>query len=332
MIIHPDKTFIICELSQTHEGKIDLAKDLIQAAATAKADAVKFQVFSADELAVPAYKHFALFKKLEWTKSQWKELIDLSHRLGLNAFADVFGLASAQMLQSIGIDGIKIHATDIRNRPLLEEFAQYQMPLFLSCGGGYLNELKDAVRILSSRGVKRELIVMHGFQSYPTLIEHTNLRKMQFFGQQLNLPYGFADHIDGDHVQNFSLCAMAIGMGACVIEKHITIDRALKMEDYESALNPDAFADFVTKVRDVDAAKGFANDTLLPVEADYRAMTRKHVVAVQPIAKGATIDGKAIALKRAICDAEPVDLEKILGKKAARDISTDEAIVLKDVQ
>jgi sialic acid synthase SpsE len=327
-----NKIFVICEQSQTHEGNLELAKQLVEAAAAAKADAVKFQVFAADELAVPAYKHYALFKKLEWTKEQWKSLIDLSHGLGLKAMADVFGIASAKMLAGIGIDAIKVHATDIRNRPLLEEFASMDVPLLLSCGGAHVAELKDAVRILRSRGkTDRSLVLMHGFQSYPTLIEHTNLLKMKLFGVELGLPYGFADHIDGDHRQNFSLCAMAIGMGACVIEKHITIDRARKMEDYESALDPTAFADFVDKVRELDAAKGMSKDELLPVEFDYRKATRKHVVAVKPITKGQRITGSDVALKRAVSDAEPVDLENVLGKKALRDIAQHEAVLLSDI-
>lgn len=328
-----DKTFIICEQSQTHEGDINLAKLLIKAAVTAKVDAVKFQTFTADELAVPFYKHYSLFKKLEWTIGQWKELIDECHHLKLKAMSDVFGISSAQMLASIGIDAVKIHSTDIRNRLLLEEFAKMDVPLLLSCGGAYLKEIEDAVKILRS-GAKanRPLVLMHGFQNYPTLIENTNLLKMKFFGEQLKMPYGFADHIDGDHRQNFSLCAMAVGMGACVIEKHITVSRMLKMEDYESALDPAGFVDFVEKIRELDAAKGKANDELFFVEADYRKMTRKHVVALRPLDRGTIIKSSDIALKRTVTDAEPIDLESVLGKKALRDIALHEVIIIKDVE
>lgn len=328
-----DKTFVICEQSQTHEGNLDFAKLLIKSAAVAKSDAVKFQTFTADELAVPSYKYYPLFKKLEWTIEQWKELIDECHRLGLKAMSDVFGSGSARMLTSIGIDAIKVHATDIRNCPLLEEFARMDIPLLLSCGGSHLEEIRDAVRILRSEGnANRSLVLMHGFQSYPTLIEHTNLLKMKFFGDELRLPYGFADHIDGDHRQNFSLCAMAIGMGACVIEKHITVSRKLKMEDYESALDPDGFVDFVAKIRELDAAKGGAADELLSFEAEYRRMTRKHVVALRPLARGAVIRAVDVALKRAVINAEPMNLECVLGKRLLRDIAVHGAILVKDVE
>lgn len=331
-MISLDKTFIICEQSQTHEGNMDFAKILIKAAAEAKADAVKFQTFTADELAVPSYKYYPLFKKLEWTPAQWKELIDECHRLGLKAMSDVFGLDSARMLAAAGIDAIKIHATDIRNRPLLEEFAAMDIPLLLSMGGSYLSDLTEALRILRSKGKTERLIVlMHGFQSYPTLIEHTNLLKMKSFGEALKLPYGFADHIDGNHRQNFSLCAMAMGMGACIVEKHITLSRALKMEDYESALDPTEFIEFVLKVRELDDAKGKAKDELLPVEEAYRKAVRKHIVSRREINKGEIISGKDVALKRSHCDIEPADLNLIIGKKLMRDVKEHDVISQIDV-
>lgn len=331
-MINSGKTFVICEQSQTHEGNMDLAKQLIKAAFDAKADAVKFQTFTADELAVPGYKYYPLFKKLEWTQEQWKELVDECHANGLKAMSDVFGLGSARMLASIGIDAIKVHATDIRNRPLLEELAGMDVPLLLSAGGSYLEELRTALKVLRSRGKNQRLIVlMHGFQSYPTLIEDTQLLKMKKFAEALGLPYGFADHIDGDHHQNFSLCAMAVGLGACIIEKHITIDRSLKMEDYESALEPKAFIDFVVKIRELDAALGKGNDELNAVEHNYRNAVRKHVITVRPLQKGQTISGQDVALKRTHTDLQPADLENIIGKKITRDLSVHEVVSVNDV-
>lgn len=313
-------------------GDIELARTLLRAAAAAKADAVKFHVFMADELAVPSYRYYGLFKRLEWTRDQWKSLIDQGHSLGLEVIADVFGLGSALMLQEIGIDVIKIHATDIRNKPLLEHFASIDLPLLLSAGGARLEEMTEAVRVLRSRGLPgRALVLMHGFQSYPTLIEHTNLRKMKYFGDSLGLPYGFADHIDGEHVQNFSLSAAAVGMGAVVLEKHITIDRSRKMEDYESALDPAGFTEFVDKVRDLEKALGRAEDVLLPVESDYRKSARKHVVALQALCAGQTISASDVALKRVDVAENPVDLDKVIGRKLVRDIYANGAILGQDV-
>ena len=190
------------------------------------------------------------------------------------------------MVTRIGIDGLKIHSTDMRNTRLLRRIAEEESPLLLSIGGGTMAEVKKALSILNAKARKRPIVLMHGFQSYPTLIEHTNLKKMSYFRDELSMPVGFADHIDGSHRMNFALCAAAIGMGAVVIEKHITISRTLKMEDYESALSPEEFVTFVAKVRELETAMGKYSGDMLPVEEEYRKTTRKHVVAALRLRAG----------------------------------------------
>jgi len=320
------KTFIIAELSQTHEGSLPLAKMLVKAAAEAKADAVKVQVFTADELAVPTYKHYRLFKQLEWPETSWKELIDFSHDCGLKILADVFGSNSVNMLIRNGIDGLKIHGTDMRNFRLLRHLADVELPLLLSIGGGTIEETKSALSIIKKQNRKSPIILMHGFQSYPTLVEHTNLEKMRYFKDQFKLPVGFADHIDGDHRLNFGLCAAAIGMGAVAIEKHITISRTLKMEDYESALSPEEFVKFVAMIRELDNAMGKYSEEMFSVEKDYRKATRKHVVANIPIKAGQMIGEEDITLRRVDSDKMPSDLEDVVGKKTDKKYEINEVI------
>ncbi len=319
------KTLIIAELSQTHEGSLPLAKMLVKAAAEAKADAVKVQVFTADELAVPSYKHYKLFKQLEWPEASWKELINFSHDCGLKIFADVFGSDSVNMLMRNGIDGLKIHGTDMRNIRLLRHLADVELPLLFSIGGGTIEETKSALSILKKKR-KSSIVLMHGFQSYPTLVEHTNLEKMRYFKDQFELPVGFADHIDGDHRLNFGLCAAAIGMGAVVIEKHITISRTLKMEDYESALSPEQFVKFVAMIRELDDAMGKYSEEMFSVEKDYRKATRKHVVAAVPLKAGQMIREEDIALRRVDSDKIPSDLEDVVGKKTDKKYEINEVI------
>lgn len=323
-MLEETRTFIICELSQTHEGSLPLAKMLVKAAAEAKADAVKIQIFSADELAVPTYKYYLLFQQLEWPEIQWKELIDYTHEFGIKFFADVFGTVTLAMLLRNGVDGFKLHGTDMRNFRLLKALSDIDLPVLLSIGGGTLEETKRALSILNSKTRKSPIVLMHGFQSYPTLVEHTNLAKMRYFKDKLDLPVGFADHIDGAHLLNFGLCAMAVGMGASVIEKHITISRTLKMEDYESALCPEDFVEFVAKVRELDSAKGKYSDELIEVEAKYRADTRKHVVAAAPVKAGSIIKEEDVTLRRASSEMEPSDLEAVIGKKAEKDYAIND--------
>jgi N,N'-diacetyllegionaminate synthase len=325
------KTFIICELSQTHEGSLPLAKMLVKAAAEARADAVKVQVFTADELAVPSYKHYNLFKQLEWPVVAWEELIDFSHKNELKIFADVFGIGSAMMLTQSGIDGLKIHGTDMRNTRLLKSLADIDLPCLLSVGGATIEEIKKALSIINGKGRKSPVVLMHGFQSYPTLVEHTHLMKMRYFKDQLGLPVGFADHIEGDHRLNFGLCAAAIGMGAVVIEKHITISRTLKMEDYESALCPEDFVEFVAMIRELDSAMGQYSSEMSPIEENYRKATRKHVVAVVPLKAGQIIREEDLALRRADSDKIPSDLAKVAGKKADRNYELNDVILVENL-
>jgi N,N'-diacetyllegionaminate synthase len=326
-----DKTFIICELSQTHEGSLPLAKMLVKAAANAKADAVKIQIFTADELAVPSYPYFKLFQQLEWPVAIWKELVDFTHNLGIKFFADVFGAATADMLLGIGVDGFKIHGTDMCNTRLLKHLADTDLQLLLSLGGGNIKETKQALSSLKYEEKKSPIILMHGIQSYPTLVEDTNFGKMIYFRDQFGLPVGFADHIDGDHPLNFGLCAMAIGLGAKVIEKHITISRMLKMEDYESALIPDDFVKFVEKIRDLEAAIGNYGDELNEAEKKYRTGTRKHIVASLPIKARQAIEERNITLRRANSDRSPSNLEEVIGKKANKDYEINEVIIAEDL-
>jgi len=323
------KTYIICELSQTHEGSLELAKLIVKAAAAAKADAVKFQTFAAEELAVPGYKHYDLFKKLEWTETQWRELIDLSHDLGIAFFADVFGIGSLDILVRNGVDGIKIHGTDMRNTRLLKHLAHVDLPLLLSIGGGTLEETKNALLLMNAANKRSPVVLMHGIQSYPTLVEHTNLGKMCYFKDQLGLPVGFADHIDGDHSLNFGLCAAAIGMGARVIEKHITIARALRMEDYESALYPDNFVDFVQYIKQIDEAKGQYSEELNEPEKQYRISTRKHVVAAVDLKSGQRIGEDDVVLRRSDSNEHPSDLGDVIGKRADKDYAVNEVVISK---
>ncbi|HRR40870.1 MAG TPA: N-acetylneuraminate synthase family protein [Syntrophales bacterium] len=323
--------FIICELSQTHEGSLEIAKLLVKAAAKAGADAVKVQVFFAHELAVSGYRHFELFKQLEWREAQWTSLVECGHENGLKVYADVFGTESLSMLLRIGIDGLKIHGTDMRNRPLLEALSSADRPLLLSIGGGTLDEAMNALSILKNSARKSPIVLMHGIQSYPTLVEHTNLGKMKYFKDKTGLPVGYADHLAGDSPLDVALCAAAIGMGAVVIEKHITVSRILNMEDFESALSPDRFAVFVSRLREIETALGTYSDALIPVEEAYRQSTRKHVVTRRTISAGQVIHRDDVDLRRAECDASPSDLEDVIGKRADRQYEVEEVLLTENL-
>ncbi|KKU13871.1 MAG: NeuB family protein [Candidatus Magasanikbacteria bacterium GW2011_GWC2_45_8] len=330
MLVKTNRTTIVCEMSQTYEGSYDIASALVKAAVDAKADAIKFQVFLADELATKDYQHYDLFKRLELTPDQWGSLILQAHEGGILALADVFGVESAKILLERGIDGFKIHATDVKNTPLLEFLAKTGRPLLLSVGGSHLEEIKRAVETLQSCEAK-DIILMHGFQSYPTLVEDTFLNKMSLWAHTLNLPVGFADHIAGDHHLRYELCGVAIGKGACLVEKHITSDRLLKMEDYESALNPAEFKEFVEHIRGLDRALGPEALNLSPTEEKYRKGTKKHIVAGRDLPSGSTIREIDIAMKRTAEEYDFIDREDVVDKILRQEIKKDQVIRLENL-
>jgi N,N'-diacetyllegionaminate synthase len=323
--------FIVAELAQTHEGSLELARLLVKASAAAGADAAKVQVFKAEEICTPRYKHYKLFKQLEWPDAWWKALIDCAHQCSIQLFADVFGIESLEMLIGNGIDGLKIHGTDMKNLPLLKRLAEVDLPLLLSIGGGTVEESRTALNILRSGSRGAPVVLMHGFQSYPTLTEHTHLNKMGYFRDQLRVPVGFADHIDGDHRLNFALCAAAVGMGAVIIEKHITVSRSLKMEDYESALNPDEFGLFVLKMREMESALGSYSEEMTIPEEFYRKDTRKHVVAASALKPGHVIGEGDVRLKRTDSLEEASLMEDVIGRRCTKDYLEDDVIFVKDL-
>lgn len=325
MFVQQGKTTIICEAAQTYEGSFDIARLLVRAAINAKANAVKFQVFKADELATKEYKHYALFRKLEFNAEQWGQLISQAHNGGISMIADVFGISSAKMLLARGIDGFKIHATDIKNLPLLEFLARSKKSLLLSVGGSYQEEIEVAVATLQKNHAS-EIVLMHGFQSYPTLLPDTNLNKLKMLRKTFGLPVGFADHIDGDHRLRYDLCVLAMGMGAVVLEKHITIDRTLKMEDYESALNPSCFKEFVEMIRELDIAFGEKTFDLQESEDRYRQTTKKHIVAARNISAGTRIREADIAMKRTTEKSPFQERGDIIGALLAKKVRKDEVI------
>lgn len=331
MLVKNSGITIICEMSQTYEGSFDVASALVDAVIKAKADAIKFQVFGADELATSEYKHYELFKKLEFSKEQWGKLIHQAHKGGILGLADVFGIKSAQMLIEMNIDGFKIHPTDVKNVPLLKFLAQSGKPLLLSAGGSHKEEIEKALNILKENGAK-EIVLLHGFQSYPTLVEDTNLNKMKLLKETFGLPVGFADHIDGDHKLKFDLCILAMGMGARVLEKHITLDRAKKMEDYESALDPDVFIEFVVRMRELEKAFGEESFAFSEAEKKYRKGTKKHIVAACDIEANTRIASEDIFMKRTNEEYSFQEIEDIVGKTILKPVKKDRVIKLENLK
>ena len=215
---------IIAELAQGFEGSFLQAKLLIKAAASAKADVAKLQLIYADELATPDYKYYELFQTLEMHDSNWEALNKYAIELNIKLYLDVFGIKGLQLCEKIGVEGIKLHGTDIANIGLLNEVRNSSVEkIYLGAGGAYLNEIEQAINILNNK----EVIVLLGFQSYPTNTQDNQIDRVKLLKNHLdskftNSKIGFADHEDPNTLLKYCLATCAVGAGATVIEKHLT--------------------------------------------------------------------------------------------------------------
>jgi N,N'-diacetyllegionaminate synthase len=327
---------IIAEAAQGFEGNIIKSELLIRAAAAAGADAIKFQMVFSNELATPDYKYYELFKELEMTYEQWRKLADIAKECNIRLYADIFGSKSLSLALKLDIQCVKIHGTDIANISLLEDVnASPVKHILLGAGGAYSNEIKLAVEVLSDK----QITILLGFQSYPTETQNNQIARIKLlqntFKNNPQVTLGFADHADPQTNEAIALAATAIGAGVSVIEKHITLSRNLKMEDYESALNPDEFELFSSAIRKSALAIGSSNDAndfgMSEQEKSYRKMIRRHVVAKADIPKGAILTPSHLVLKRTSVSEPITDLTDVYNKIAITAISENAAITRNNI-
>lgn len=313
--------FIIAEIANSHEGSLEKAKRLIQEAAGTGADAVKLQKFVTEELLVSSHPMYDVFKRLEFSEAEWTELFRYGRQFGLPILMDVFDVPSADFAEKVEVDGYKIHSTDIANPDVLKCVAKKNRPVFLGVGATTFEEIERALSYFS-----QEVVLMHGYQAFPTKLEESNLELIRTLQEKFGRPVGFMDHVDGEDPFSQILPLVAIGFGASVIEKHITLDRKAKGIDYESALEPSTFKEFVSKVRKIEQAIGKGECDFSEDEKKYRKLMKKSIVARNAIPENVVIKREMIAFKRGEEGVSPMEVEKIVGKTSRTIIRKDESI------
>jgi N,N'-diacetyllegionaminate synthase len=327
------RTEIIAEVANAHQGDPQRALDLARHAASAGADAVKFQVYFADELLSHSHPRYEHFRALEFETAFWPKAISAVHALGVKAYCDVFGPRAFQAVQDAGADGYKIHASDLGNVPLLRDVASHPGKMFLSVGGASLREIAEALHAIDP-GRQREVVLLHGIQTYPTPSAEAGLARLTLlstvFGSRCTV--GYMDHTDGDSQLAWALPILATGLGATVLEKHITERRADKGLDYYSSFEPDEFARFVELVRECDEARGAQADVFTPAERKYREDVRKRWVAARALERGHVLAEGDVEMKRAPGEGNCPDLEQLIGKPLVRHIDADEIVGASDVR
>jgi len=317
-----NKIEIIAEIAQGYEGDTKMIELLTTGAIESGADAVKYQLVYANELATPDYRYYDLFKSLEMSKDVWKDISNRIHKSKKKLYFDVFGLKSLAIAREVFADGVKLSTTEFYNRVLIEKAMNSFEKIFISVGGIPVDDIDSLVdEILKDHSEK--ICLMYGFQAEPTPLEQNNLLKLRSFKEKYpGFELGFMDHSDGSSDDAFHLSLVAMGMDISVIEKHLTLDRSLEIEDYVSGVAPDQFRKFVELIKKYVPALGSASLELSEPENEYRAKATKSVVAQRHLKKGQKIQSTDVALKRtgASGKGEPV---RMLSEVIARILKVD---------
>jgi N,N'-diacetyllegionaminate synthase len=298
--------FVLAEAAQGFEGSAEIARLLVRAAVAAKADAVKFQVVFADDLAVPGYAHYQLFQRLEMPESAWRRVRNDAEAGGIGFYVDVLGPRALALARRLGVDGAKLHSTCFFEHDLTSAVFSEFPRVLLSIGG---IDTADVRRLLDRHPTAREkTVVLHGFQAEPTPTDANQLARIPGLARELGLEVGFMDHADGAGPDVIHVSAMALALGCRTFEKHVGLDRGLELEDFVSALAPGAFATYVETLRRLAAALGDDSLVLSPAERGYRERALKRVVAARDLEAGRVVEPADVTLLR---PAMPAGLERI---------------------
>lgn len=330
------KTLIIAEAGVNHNGNLDTARRLIDVAAEAGADLVKFQTFNADRLATK-YANKAeyqnkttdknesqldMLRRLELTYEMHKELIAYCEQCGIGFFSTGFDIKSIELLVELGLDIFKIPSGEIINLPYLRHIASYGKPVIISTGMSTLNEVEAALNILMKNGLKREKItVLHCNTEYPTPMCDVNLNAMCSMRDEFGVKVGYSDHTQGIEV-----AIAAVALGASVIEKHFTLDRQLLGPDQKASLEPNELKEMIKSIRNIEQALGNGIKCPSPSEIKNISVARKSLVAASDICKGDIFTEENLGIKRPGTGVSPMQWDEVIGKVALRNFSVDELI------
>ena len=328
---------IIAEAGVNHNGSLAIAKKMIRAAARAGADFVKFQVFSPSELTTASApkadyqkritqrteKQRAMLTKLALRPAQIRILMRTCRQEGIGFLATAFDQGSLAFVESLRPAFHKISSGDLDNYTYLRQVARYRRPVILSTGMGTMGEVKAALRVLEETGLSRSrVIVLQCHTEYPSRPSETNLRAMDTMRRLAGVRTGLSDHVEG-----IEIALAAVARGACVIEKHFTMDREMRGPDHAASLLPRDLAILVKGIRSVEEALGDGIKRPTRREEKMRSLVRKQLVARRHILKGEKFNPANLALKRAGGGIPASKWDHWMGKRATRNYRPEERIV-----
>ncbi|MCP9610599.1 N-acetylneuraminate synthase [Coprobacter tertius] len=330
------KAIIIAEAGVNHNGDYRLAKELVLAAKEAGADYVKFQT-ARPELVISKYAPKAEYqlgtthkeesqldmcRAIHLPLTDYKPLKDFCDETGIKFLSTPFDLESIDVLEELDMDYYKIPSGEITNLPYLQKISRLGRPVILSTGMSGLGDIEAALNVLIDGGLIREkIILLHCNTEYPTPYEDVNLRAMQTLARCFGVKVGYSDHTCGIEVP-----LAAVAMGACVIEKHFTLDKKLPGPDHKASLEPEELKQMVLSIRNIERALGSTIKEVSPSERKNQPIARKSLIAAKNIFAGEIFTAENMTVKRPGNGISPMRWYEVIGKTAPRDFKEDELI------
>lgn len=332
-----NKTLIIAEAGVNHNGDINLAKQLIDVAAEAGADFVKFQTFKADKLVSKEAKkadyqaknlndgdtsQYNMLRKLELSEEQHHELLHYSTSKGIKFLSTGFDEESVDFLDQLGIELFKIPSGEITNLPYLQHIAKKGKPVILSTGMANLSEIEAALSVIEEAGQK-EITILHCNTEYPTPMQDVNLKAMNTIGDAFKVKIGYSDHTLGIEVP-----IAAVALGATVIEKHFTTDRSLPGPDHKASLEPNELKAMVSAIRNIEKAlSGDGRKKPTASELKNRGVGRKSIHLKLDCQEGHKLTEKDLIMKRPGHGISPMEIFHVLGKSLNSRVKAGDMLV-----
>lgn len=332
------RTLVIAEAGVNHNGDVGLALALVDAAHAAGADIVKFQTYSAERLVTrsgmkasyqassvrPDESQFEMLRRLELSPEAHHQIVAHCRNLGIEFLSTGFDIESLNFLLTLGVDLIKVPSGELTNLPMLCRIGELNYPTIISTGMADLKEVQAAIAVLEGVGLSRSnMTVLHCTTEYPTPMGDVNLRAMSAMKDLLGVKVGYSDHTLGIEVP-----IAAVALGATVIEKHFTLDRAMEGPDHKASLEPSELRAMVASIRNIEVALGSPVKTPTPSEIAMRLVARKSIVARVPIQSGAVLTSENLAVKRPGTGISPMAWDEVIGSLAVRDFDADEMLEL----
>lgn len=333
-----NRTLVIAEAGVNHNGDIELAKRLIDVAAEAGADIVKFQTFNADRLVTRTAEkadyqiqaigreksQYEMLRRLELTPEMHSALIEHCAVRKIGFLSTGFDIESVDLLVSLGQDRFKIPSGEITNLPYLRHIGHFGQAVILSTGMATMDEIEAALAVLEQAGTPRTSItVLHCTTEYPAPMTEVNLHAMQNIRTAFGVAVGYSDHTSGIEV-----AIAAVALGASVIEKHFTLDRNLPGPDHKASLEPNELKAMIAAIRNIEVALGDGIKRPSQSEIKNKLIARKSLVASRAIKAGELFNAENITAKRPGNGISPMRWDEVIGSRAPRDFLADELIAL----